>query len=232
MDTGLNDCAIARALGVPRETIREWRHQRHGARDLARRRRGCPICDGSAMGANTYAYLFGLYLGDGCLSLHRRKVYRLRVTLDARYRHIIDECAHAMAAVSGGRRVGRQPKQGCVDVWAYWKHWPCVFPQHGRGHKHLRSIELAPWQRAITQSQPASLLRGLIQSDGARTANKVRGVVYPRYEFKNLSSDILRLFCQACDDYGVSFTRPSEHTVSIARTDDVLKLDLVIGPKT
>jgi hypothetical protein len=32
-----------------------------------------------------YAYLLGLYLGDGCLSEHPRGVYHLRVACAARY---------------------------------------------------------------------------------------------------------------------------------------------------
>jgi hypothetical protein len=32
-----------------------------------------------------YVYLLGMYLGDGCLSSHPRDVYKLRISLDARY---------------------------------------------------------------------------------------------------------------------------------------------------
>jgi hypothetical protein len=34
-------------------------------------------------------------------------------------------------------------------VNAYSKHWPCLFPQHGPGVEHKRSIELVPWQQRI-----------------------------------------------------------------------------------
>lgn len=33
----------------------------------------------------SYAYLLGLYLGDGMLSRHRRHVWKLRISLDAKY---------------------------------------------------------------------------------------------------------------------------------------------------
>jgi hypothetical protein len=117
-----------------------------------------------------YAYLLGLYLGDGHLSKLRR-VYRLRVSLDARYPSIIDECAQAMANVRSGRAAGRVKALGCIVVYSFWKHWICLFPQHGPGPKHLR-IELAPWQEEIVRVHPHRLLRGFIQSDGAvsRTA--------------------------------------------------------------
>lgn len=44
----------------------------------------------------SYAYLLGMYLGDGCLSKARRGVYRLRISVDLRYPAIIDECEAAI----------------------------------------------------------------------------------------------------------------------------------------
>jgi hypothetical protein len=34
-------------------------------------------------------HLLGLYLGDGCISAHARRVYRLRLFFDARYPEIL-----------------------------------------------------------------------------------------------------------------------------------------------
>jgi hypothetical protein len=135
-----------------------------------------------------------------------------------------------MATVSG-RGVGRQPKTGCVEVYAYWKHWVCLFPQHGSGKKHLRPIELRPWQDEIAAAHPELLLRGLIHSDGSRTLNQVYGKIYPRYEFTNFSEGIREIFCRACNRYGISWTRPKWKAISIAHRRDVARLDLVIGPK-
>jgi hypothetical protein len=79
------------------------------------------LLDGS-----TYAYLLGIYLGDGCISAHRRGVWRLRVTLDTAYPAIVAECASAMRLVAPGRRVNVLAKRGrCVEVSSYWKHWSC-----------------------------------------------------------------------------------------------------------
>ena len=165
---GMNDSAAGRALALPRETVREWRR---GGRSLVRES-GCPVCDGAAQERSEYAYLLGLYLGDGHIALHRRGVYRLCLTLDSRYAAIVSEATHAMAAVSRGRKVCRQERPGCVVVSAYWKHWPCVFPQHGPGVKHARPIELRPFQEEILQASPGTLLRGLIHSDGCRVMNR------------------------------------------------------------
>lgn len=118
IQAGMNDCAIMRATGIPRPTVRDWRHQ-GPMRYL--RRSVCPRCDGVRLDHSAYAYLLGLYLGDGCLTAHGRHVFRLRISLDARYPNIVAECARAMAIVSG-RGVGYHRPRGCIVVNAYWKH--------------------------------------------------------------------------------------------------------------
>ena len=227
--SGVSDGAIASLLGTRRETIRDWRRGAGALRTRAGRT--CPICGEAPLDGRPYAYLLGLYLGDGCLSVHRRGVYRLRISLDARQPEIVDECARAVAAVAVGKRVGRQSAPGCVVVSSYWKHWACLFPQHGSGKKHERRIGLAGWQRRITRAHSDLFLKGLIQSDGCRVTNRVRGRAYPRYHFSNRSRDILRIFCQACDDFGVSWTRSSFKDISVARAADTRALDQIIGPK-
>jgi hypothetical protein len=227
--SGLNDCAVSRATGVPRGTVRDWR--RIGRRERTNRRDTCTVCTGAPLDRQAYAYLLGLYLGDGCLSEHRRRVFRLRISLDARYPRVIAECTQAMAVV-GQRTVGHTRAPGCVVVNAYWKHWPCLFPQHGAGRKHERPIHLAAWQREITREYPGPLLRGFIHSDGARFLNIVNGTPYVRYEFSNTSADIQRIFCKACEDYGISWTQPSRKHISVARRPDIARLDLAVGPKT
>jgi hypothetical protein len=225
---GKNDCEIARLTGVPRPTVSGWRRiGRRGALDG-----GCPVCDNANLEKAQYAYLLGLYLGDGCLSQHPRRVYRLRIGLDARYPKIISACAAAIIVVRGRAPVGRIERTGCVEVNAWWKHWVCLFPQHGLGRKHKRSIELQPWQQRVAAEHPGRLLRGLIHSDGCRVLNRVNGTDYVRYLFSNKSDDIRRIFCVACADLGLSWTHPRWDTISIARRRDTALLDEVIGPKT
>ena len=149
---GMNDCAIARLTGISRTTIGDWR--RKGPAPMARSavaRAECPICGDAALDASSYAYLLGVYLGDSCLGQQPRGVFKLRITLDLRYLSIIEECSRAIAAVrSGGKmQVGFVEALGCLEVTAYWKHWPCLFPQHARGPKHLRKIELQPWRSRL-----------------------------------------------------------------------------------
>jgi hypothetical protein len=54
---------------------------------------------------------------------------------------------------------------------------------------------------------------------------------YPRYPFTNASKDIRELFCDALRQVGVSYTRPKERVISIARADSVHILDGFVGPK-
>jgi len=182
-----------------------------------------------------YAHLLGLYLGDGHLARHPRDVWRLTIYLDARYPGIIAEARDAMAAVLGRQAVGLAGKPGCVGVNAYSKHWPCLFPQHGEGRKHERAIELLPWQQRIVDEHPRALLRGLIHSDGARFTNRVvvrgKAYAYPRYTFTNVSEDIKRIFCDACDAVGVEWRVMNATNVSVARRGSVALLDEFIGPK-
>src|SRR4051794_7618216 len=108
----------------------------------------------SSLDPSAYAYLLGLYLGDGYIALHPRGVYRLRVTLDSKYPGIVAECAAAMQQVLPASKVGHflRPSHD-EEVNAYSKAWPCLFPQHGPGKTHEREIELAPWQEDMVRGQ-------------------------------------------------------------------------------
>jgi hypothetical protein len=185
-----------------------------------------------------YAYLLGMYLGDGMLSAAPRRVWRLRIFLDQRYPLIIERCQWAIGQVAW-RTAGKAQKVGCFEVYSNWKHWLCAFPQHGAGPKHLRRIELADWQLQVVAAHPRELLRGLVHSDGCRSMNRVRrplkhGVrdyAYPRYFLSNRSPEILRLFTETCASIGVDTRPDGPYMVSVARRDSVILLDSFIGPK-
>lgn len=232
--SGHNDCEIARLTGIPRSTVRRWRVLGRCAANLPPA--GCPACGiADQLGdVAQYAYLLGLYLGDGHIAAVGR-VWQLNVYLDERYPGIVDAAARAIAAVVPENVVARYARDGCVAVSAYWKHWPCVFPQHGPGRKHERAIVLEEWQRAVVDAHPRELLRGLIHSDGWRGTNRVtvrgRRYAYPRYNFDNRSDDIRRIFCDACDAVGVEWRRMGATTISVARRESVRRMDEFVGPK-
>lgn len=186
-----------------------------------------------------YAYLFGLYLGDGCVSRSPRGVWFLRVTCADSWPGVSAECSQAMAALSG-RAVSSVAKQGCHDQQTWWNHWPCLFPQHGPGKKHDRPIVLEPWQQDIVDAHPGRLLRGLFHSDGWRGHNvavhhRRGGFVtryrYPRYEFTNKSDDICGLCTEALDRLGIAWRPNGLWRVSVNRRGAVEALDQYVGPK-
>lgn len=179
---------------------------------------------------STYGYLLGLYLGDGSLSLGPRAVWRLRITLDAKYPDVIKRASSAIDHVRG-RRPGITMRQGCVDVSSYWKHWVCCFPQHGGGAKHTRDVRLQPWQQSIVNSSPDAFLAGLIHSDGCRCLNRVKGRAYPRYFFSNRSPHVRAMFAATCALVGVDCRPAGQRNISVARRDSVALLDWLIAPK-
>jgi hypothetical protein len=195
----------------------------------------CELCSGRPLDAPgaAYAYLLGMYLGDGCISRHPR-AYRLRITLDSRYPGLIRECASAMRGVRRSRKVwiGRHSRdQGCIEVSMYYGHWPCLFPQHGPGRKHLRRIELAGWQREIVDQHRKALVRGLLHSDGCRVVANDRGVKSVRYHFSNLSEGIQRIYTESLDALGIPWTQPSHREIAVYRKVATAFLDEFVGPK-
>jgi hypothetical protein len=206
--SGLNDCQIERETGIPRRTISDWRRGTLKGRHPSL----CPVCEATPerLPAASYAYLLGVYLGDGYLVHAHRGVYRLRVACDLLHLNIAWWIALAIEDVCG-RRAALQPRlhTRALDVSSYWKHWPCLFPQHGPGRKHSRPIALEPWQQRIVDAHADQLVRGLIHSDGSRHINRIkhpkRTYEYVRYEFSNRSEDIKRIFCDACDALGVQW---------------------------
>jgi hypothetical protein len=186
--------------------------------------------------AAPYAYLLGLYLGDGCLAVPGRHVW-LCFALDAGYPGIVSECRLRISEVLPHRKSNARedPRDRCVLIRSYGREWLCLFPQHGPGRKHQRDISLEPWQREIVDANPGRFLRGLIHSDGWRGLNRVRvkgrEYAYPRYQFSNRSGDIRGLFTYACDLLGIDWRPWGPYNISVARRNSVALLDRYVGPK-
>lgn len=172
-EQGLSTVKIAAQTGIARRTIQDWVSGKLPQRPS--RSAGCTICGGDADHRSVndlppaYVYLLGLYLGDGCIATQPR-TYKLRLSLDASYPAIVGEAWAAIEQVVPKNKVNcvLRPSND-VEVYAHSKSWPCLFPQHGPGKKHLRRIALTEWQWGLVRRQPRLLLRGLIHSDGCRS---------------------------------------------------------------
>ncbi|GCD89487.1 hypothetical protein NLS1_14930 [Nocardioides sp. LS1] len=241
-DAGMPDAENARRHGVAVKTIRRWRrdYQRRGLpRGQTHLAPPCPRCDDGPLDTAAYAELLGWYLGDGHITRGRRDVFNLHVFNDATYTRANVRIARLMSRVKPGGRPHTRRVPGCVVTTVSWKHWPCLFPQHGPGRKHERPIVLDEWQREVVVAHPAPFLRGLFHSDGSRVRNWTSRVVagerrrydYPRWQFTNNSADIRELCCWALDLAGVAWRQSNWKTVSVSRRADVARLDALIGPK-
>jgi hypothetical protein len=228
---GLNDCEVARRLGVPRRTVRDWR-----VRPPAIARPLCVRCWRPTslvlFDAADYAELLGLYLGDGHISAFPR-TERMRLMLDAKYPVIVDEAAELLDRVVLDCKVGRQLVHDghMVTLSAYFSHWSCLFPQHGAGKKHDRRIVLEPWQQRIVRAAPWAFLRGCIRSDGCVFINRTGKYAYESYDFFNKSRDILELFVSTCALVGVD-CRVYAKNVRIYRRPSVALMLEHVGRKT
>jgi hypothetical protein len=232
---GLTLSQTSRAVGVSRAALRDWRAgvPRPGGSHE------CPGCGDAPLNRRGYAALLGFYLGDGCISAAAR-YFALRVSCDASHPGIIEDVALQISQVRPGGNVWNVSAPGVVVVQSNWKHWPCLFPQHGPGRKHERPIMLDEWQRDIVEEYPADFLRGLLHSDGSRVANwatrEVRGVRkrydYPRWQFTNHSSDIRHLCSWALDLLDLPWRQSNWKTISVSRRDAVARLDDLVGLKS
>ncbi|MGW6566178.1 helix-turn-helix domain-containing protein [Streptomyces sp. NPDC054975] len=244
---GAKNADVARKLNVPAGTISYWKHEDRAKRGECpgRARTTCPRCDGRELDEAAYAYLLGLYLGDGHIVQNRAmRVPSLSVTCANSWPGLIDACVEAMQAVLPGNTATKVQRQGCQEVKISSRHLWCLFPQHGPGKKHERRIVLEGWQREIVRAHPWAFIRGLVHSDGCRIVNWTEKIIggrtkryeYPRYFFTNASTDIIGLFTAALDLVGVEWRSANQsrtaQNVSVARKASVALMDLHVGPKS
>ncbi|WP_409057143.1 helix-turn-helix domain-containing protein [Streptomyces sp. SYP-A7185] len=244
--SGSKNAEVARRLNVPSGTIAYWRHMDRAKRGECpgRLEPACPRCDGRDLDGPAYAYLLGLYLGDGHISRYSgHRVPNLMITCTQSWPGLMDACEQAMSAVFPDNSVCRVRRAGCSNVKVYSNHLGCMFPQHGPGKKHERTIALEPWQQEIVDAHPWEFVRGLIHSDGCRNMNWTTRVVggerkryeYPRYWFTNVSDDIRTLYTDTLDKLGVEWKHCTRHgnpyNISVARKASVALMDTHVGPK-
>ncbi|MEU6572921.1 helix-turn-helix domain-containing protein [Streptomyces sp. NPDC046805] len=236
--------SVSKETGISRNAIRSWQTR---ITPMPRMQRSpCSICGPSTeppADKASYSYLLGLYLGDGCISPGMKAGYFLRIACADAWPGLIETCAAAIEAINPGKKAYRVQAVGYTSVVGYSWHWPCLFPQHGPGKKHNRSITLELWQQEIVDDHPWEFIRGLIHSDGCRITNWTTRIVaserkryeYPRYFFTNVSDDIRRLFTDTLDALGVDWTHcrrnGNPYNISVAKKASVALMDTHVGPK-
>ncbi|MFI9309130.1 transcriptional regulator [Streptomyces triculaminicus] len=231
--------AVSKQTGISRYAIRSWQTR---VEPLLRIGSTCLRCDPDPQPPDdpcAYAYLLGLYLGDGCISKQPSGTYALRIACADAWPGLITACREAMKNVRPQNSVCVVQNKGCVSVASTSRHWPCLFPQHGPGKKHERRIALEPWQQRIMETHPWEFVRGLIHSDGCRVTNWTVKVIggerkryeYPRYFFTNKSDDIRKLYTGALDSLGIEWKQTNAWSISVARRASVALMDTHIGPK-
>ncbi|WP_179811815.1 transcriptional regulator [Nocardiopsis sinuspersici] len=243
----LTDQTVPTQYDISAQTVRSWPYgNRRTPRTTKSRSTYCPFCGTGAPDPKAYAYLLGLYLGDGYIGGIRNGVDYLSIFCCDTWPGLIEECAATMPKVFPVG-VFRVQRRGCTEVKATSKHWRCIFPQHGKGMKHSRKIVLKPWQSEIVDEHPEAFVRGLFHSDGCRVSNRVRKQVrdqwkyyeYPRYFFNNTSQDIVDLLTHALDLLEIPWKsrvapKPPHKdyiAVSIAQKTAVARMDAFVGPK-
>jgi len=230
VEQGLNDCEIARRLGIARTTVRDWRRPTY-----VPRRGRCLRCwqrvRRLVFTDADYAELLGLYLGDGHVSQLAR-TQRLRLFLDSKCVAVVDEAEALLRRCFPQNHVGRALVHDGAEaiLFVHSAHLTCLFPQHGPGKKHDRPILLEAWQRRLVESAPWAFLRGCIRSDGCVFVNRTGRYEYLSYGFTNYSPDILDLFEATCVAQAL---QPRRYTKAIRlnRRDDVAQLLEHVGLK-
>ncbi|MFJ6567148.1 helix-turn-helix domain-containing protein [Streptomyces sp. NPDC091292] len=243
MRQGIPNHVVAEHLGIPRGTIGWWRSEDRRLRgEVYEQPTDCPRCTQRPYDREAYAYLLGLYLGDGHI-IAKRKQHHLSIFCNAKQTGLVAAAEQAMFKVMPQANISRRTRTGCTEVKSYSMHWPCLFPQHGPGKKHERVIALEPWQQDVVDAHPWEFLRGLIHSDGCRVVNWTERTVggerkryeYPRYFFTNVSDDIRGLYTDTLDGLGITWThctrQGNPYNISVARKTDTALMDQHIGPK-
>jgi intein-encoded DNA endonuclease-like protein len=158
--SGYSQNRIFKTLGVDRGTIRQIVNDPEGYLKKA-----TIEFDLSEINKKSYAFILGVYLGDGCISkTHKPNVFRLRVALDIKYKKLNEEVIEELQKLFPNNNVNYMrvgETNGCV-ISLYSTHLLKLFPQHDIGKKHDRPIVLEDWQKDIIDEYNIEFLKGLI----------------------------------------------------------------------
>jgi hypothetical protein len=218
-EDGFNKSFIAKNLSLNRSTVNKWLKE-----PLKTDNKNLSI-ENLENKNKVYSYVLGLYLGDGYINKTDR-AYRLRIFLDKKYTTLNSFAKSKLSELFEKNKIGiTETKSNCVVLSVYNKNLPTLFPQHGKGLKHNRTIDLSDWQ--IKLIDWLELIRGLFHSDGSYYFDRDRDY----FNFRNYSKEILEIFKLCCEKLLISYTTPNDVTVRVGKRKDVQKLVELIGNK-
>lgn len=154
----------------------------------------------------SYAYILGMYFGDGVISKLAR-TYKIRIYLNSLTD--IKEQQRTLTTLNrvllNRNKIGiyKQKFANCVEIIASSTQLPHLFPQHGAGKKYNRPIELVEWQENILENYSEYFLAGLFDSDGCAYIQTGTNLTY--YQFTNKSKDILNLFTYYLEKHNIQW---------------------------
>ena len=228
---GKNKSQLEKIYGIPRNTIRYWIDNE--LKTKAVRKKDKPleeIIEEIKQNKEDYSFILGLYLGDGCISPNRTS-YKLRITQDDKYPNLKNIINYRVNNFFTNKSFMQNRKKNCSDIGVNDKNLPLYFPQHGKGKKHDRKIELVDYQKDNLDYK--EFLRGLWVTDGSYYLAQKK---YECYNFTNKSTDIIALFEECLSQFNIGYrTRMKKNgvwLVEITKKTEVLKMKDLVGIKS
>jgi hypothetical protein len=242
LEEGYNNSQIARTINVPRRTVVDWfkfdkSYVPVYGRDFIRNHIDVSsFLKEDELRVKCYSYILGMYLGDGYISNTKGK-FRIRITLDSKYPELNEYVRKSLNVIFPENKASiyKRRNQNCVDVSLWSRNLPAFFPQHGKGKKHNRKIELSTWQ--FDMLDWTQFWKGLFHSDGCfyTQHDKRDDYEYEHFVFSNMSEDISRLFQTCCTMHGIHFTstitKSGLFKTCIYKQEEVKLLKHLIGTK-
>lgn len=178
-----------------------------------------------------YSYLFGLYLGDGCVEYVKGNFHVLSIHQDAKYVNLINKHKESIINL-----FGKPPyilnRGNMVVIRVGGSHVRFLFPKFGVGMKHLNNITLP--KILLDNIDYLSLMKGLFQADGSYYYDKSNKRYF--FNFTNKSVDIVEIFKFCLEKLSIGYTtfkrKDSIFTISIRRNSEVSKMLNLVGTKT
>ena len=196
---GISQNKIHKILGFDRTTIRQILKDPDDYIN-----KSSPKFDILNIDRKVYAFVLGIYLGDGYIvKTHRQNVFKIRIFCDAKYNNILEDISQSLEILFPNSKAMRRShtSNNCIEIYLYSSHLLRLFPQHGEGRKHERPIVLEDWQKDIIDEYNIEFLKGLIYTDGSFYLSQNK---YEYCNFTNKSKDIIELCSNAMKNLNIN----------------------------